>query len=70
MRSLAIARFINRRRFLGLSGLLGVLGAAGCGESGPQTITTPPTIKGNRTRLDMLKEKAAQGAEKQKAKSK
>jgi len=47
---------LDRRGFLRLGALAGVLGAMGCdGGDQPEKPTSPPAEKGNRSRLDMLK---------------
>jgi hypothetical protein len=60
--------FISRRGLLKGGLLAGLLGAAGCGEPGVTTVTTPAVEKGNRNRLDALREKAEQAALKNKNK--
>lgn len=61
---------VDRRRFLGLGtlvGVLGVLGVAGCDSS--ETVGKPtaePVEKGNRKRLEMLQDKAAETKDKKK----
>ncbi len=57
---------INRRGFLRLGIVAGMLGAAGCDDGGTQTITTPPPANGNRSRLKALQEKADEIKTKQK----
>jgi hypothetical protein len=55
---------IDRRGFLRMGTLLGVLGAVGCDNA--ETVgtkpDTPPLEKGNQKRLEMLKEKGVAGA--------
>jgi hypothetical protein len=49
------------RRGLLCIGMTAVAGAvAGCGESGVQTVTTPPSEGGNRSKLKFLEEKNSQ----------
>jgi hypothetical protein len=58
---------IDRRVFLRMGALLGLLGAAGCDSSnstGPPS--TPPKELGNRKRLELRQEKAAEAATKKK----
>jgi hypothetical protein len=51
--------FIDRRKFLQLGALGGVLVAAGCGgDDSPQAVTTPPVEGGNRKFLEKIKETA------------
>jgi hypothetical protein len=53
---------IDRRGFLRLGALAGVLCAAGCDSaSEPKTITSPPIESGTRKRLKMIEDKAAEG---------
>jgi hypothetical protein len=47
-----------------------LLVAAGCGEPGVQQVTTPPAPKGNRSRLDLMKDAAEQAALKKKTSKK
>jgi len=47
-----------RRSFLRIGALGGLLGVLGC-DGGDTTVTTPPVAKGNRSKLDALKEQAA-----------
>jgi hypothetical protein len=50
---------VDRRKFLGLGALGGVLGVGGCGGGDAvQTVTTPPSKGGNRAFLDDVKKKA------------
>lgn len=55
---------IDRRGFLRIGTLLGVLGAVGCdnGDTVGKKPDTPPLEKGNQKRLEMLKDKGAAGA--------
>ncbi len=48
-----------RRSFLRLGALGSLLGVLGCDGGGETTVTTPATPKGNRSKLDALKEKTA-----------
>jgi hypothetical protein len=50
----------NRRLFLRLGGFALLLPATGCGGSGVTEVTDPPVIKGNRSRLDAMKNNAGQ----------
>jgi hypothetical protein len=61
---------INRRGFLRLGVVAGMLGAAGCddGGGGPTTITTPAPANGNRSRLKALQEKTEESKSKQQKK--
>jgi hypothetical protein len=59
---------LSRRGLLRLGILIGMLGTAGCGEGGTQTVTTPPVENGNRSRLDGIKEKADAALAKKKKK--
>lgn len=47
----------SRRAFLGLGTVAGLALIAGCEDSGPKKVESPPIDKGNRSRLDRLKEK-------------
>jgi len=68
MRNITISS-LDRRGFLRLSALVGVLGAMGCeGGDTAEKITTPPMEKGTRSRLDMMKDKAEEAASKKKKK--
>jgi len=52
---------VDRRGFLRMGTLLGVLGAVGCDNAEPVGKPEgPPMEKGARKRLDMLKDKAAE----------
>jgi hypothetical protein len=57
----------DRRGFLRLGVLAGLACFEGCGGE-PVTVTTPTLEKGNRKKLDLLQNKAAEGAKKQKKK--
>jgi hypothetical protein len=60
---------LDRRGFLRLGALAGVLGAMGCeGGDTAEKLTTPPMEKGTRSRLDMMKDKADEAATKKKKK--
>jgi hypothetical protein len=50
-----------RRSFLRFGVLAGLLGVLGCDSSAPTEVTTPGIPKGNRSKLDALKNKAAGG---------
>ncbi|MHB1555886.1 MAG: hypothetical protein ACYC61_00260 [Isosphaeraceae bacterium] len=47
----------GRRAFLRVGTVAGVALIMGCEESGPKKVDSPPIEKGNRSRLDRLKEK-------------
>jgi hypothetical protein len=55
---------IDRRKFLRLVALGGVLIAGGCGGDGDgkQTVTTPPVEGGNRKRLESFPNKKPEAA--------
>jgi hypothetical protein len=50
----------NRRSFLELGAFALLLPALGCGGSGVTEVTDAPVIKGNRSRLDAMKDSAGQ----------
>jgi len=59
---------VDRRWFLRFGLLAGLVGAAGCGAGGTETVTTPPIEggKGVRNRLNFVKEKADEAPKKKK----
>jgi hypothetical protein len=60
---------IDRRGFLRMGTLLGLLGAAGCdsgGDSVGKPTGPPPAQGGNRNKLEKMKVKAAEAAGKKK----
>jgi len=57
---------IDRRQFLRLGALGGVLVAGGCGGDETQTVTTPSVKGGNRQKLDALQGKVNAAATKKK----
>jgi len=59
---------LDRRGFLRLGALAGVLGAVGCGGDETGTVTTPPKENTVRSRLDLIKGKADEVAAKKKKK--
>jgi len=61
---------VDRRCFLRLGLLAGLIGASGCGAGGTETVTTPP-IEGKggvRNRLGFVKDKVEEGPPKKKKK--
>jgi hypothetical protein len=70
MTNRATDSMLNRRLFLGLGALAGMLAVSGCGDPGVTQVTEAPVIKGNRNRLDKLKGLAEEGAAKKATKKK
>jgi hypothetical protein len=66
MVNFASGLFLKRRVFLRLGAIAGVLGVAGCGESGVQEVTTIPDAGGNRRRLEKFKDRAEEAISKKK----
>ncbi len=48
----------SRRAFLRVGVVAGLALVVGCDQPGPTKVETPPVEKGNRSKLDRLKEKA------------